>query len=117
MAAAVHRRIESDFDVLNLPNDGYLPQLPNGRIVEVPATVQNGQVVGKQGILLPQGVAELCRAISDVHEIASECAVTGDVALAQEAIVLDPAIDNKDAARRALLELLKVHADVLPHFQ
>lgn len=64
----------------------------------------------------PEPLLQMCRVISDVHELVIEVAVTGNVAIAKLAIDVDPAIGNKEAAYKALEQMLEIHADLLPQF-
>jgi alpha-galactosidase len=102
--------------ILNLPNAGYLPDLPDGRVVEVPAVAEGGSVRGVPVGALPGQLGPLCRAVSDVHELVAEGAATGNRAALVEAIRVDPAISDKAAAAAVLDRLIAAHADLLPRF-
>ena len=102
---------------LNLVNDGCLPSLPLGRVVEVPADVMGGQVKGRTMPELSSKVAALLRSLSDVHELVAQSAATGDIAAARRSIDIDPAIVNKPAALAAFDEMLPLHLDVLSRFK
>jgi len=116
VAAALWRKEEAAFDMLNMPNEGLLSELPEGRIVEVPAQAAGGALGGRPVGLLPGRVSEICRAVSDVHELVAQAAATGDSDLCRRAIEIDPAVTDKAAALRALDEILSAHADILPQF-
>ena len=116
MAVALGRREDTDFDMVNIPNEGCLPQLPCGRTVEVPASVRRGELRGRPGLRLPEGVVGICKAVSDVHELVAEAAAKGERRLAERAVEIDPAVTDKTAAMRALDEILKAHSDILPQF-
>ena len=117
LAVAQLNRREATFDMLNLPNDGALAQLPLGRVVEVPAVVRDGVVSGRAVPPLPSGVAEICRAVSDVNEAVADAVATRDRALAEHALAIDPAVSDLDAARGALAEMIEAHADIVPPLQ
>jgi alpha-galactosidase/6-phospho-beta-glucosidase family protein len=116
VAAALARNEEAPFDMVNVPNEAWLSDLPEGRIVEVPACASAGRLSGCPVGRLPGRVSEICRAVSDVHEMVAEATATGDRALARRAVEIDPAIREKGSAMRALEEMLAAHADVLPQF-
>ena len=116
VAAALARREEAAFDMVNVPNAGLLSELPEGRIVEVPARASQGELHGHEVGRLPGRVSEICRTVSDVHELAAEAAATGDRDAARRAIEIDPAVTEKRPALRALDEMLAAHADILPQF-
>lgn len=114
LAVAQFNRQGAAFDMVNLPNDGALAQLPHGRVVEVPVVVRDGVVSGRAVPPLPGGVAAICRAVSDVHEAVADAVATRDRALAEHALAVDPAVSNVDAARGALAEMIEAHADIVP---
>jgi alpha-galactosidase/6-phospho-beta-glucosidase family protein len=116
VAAALAIGAQAHFDMLNVPNEGWLSELPAGRIVEVPANADGGELSGCEVGRLPGRVSEICRAVSDVHELAAEAAATGDREVARRAIEIDPAVTEKRPALRALDEIIAAHADILAQF-
>ncbi|MBI2437843.1 MAG: hypothetical protein HYV36_03400 [Lentisphaerae bacterium] len=104
------------FPILNLPNDGTLPQLPRGRIVEIPVRVGGGRVGGGGPLTFPPGLAALLLQLSDVHEKVAAGAAEGNPARLLEAIEIDPAIEEKAKAKGLLEKLLARHRDLLPQF-
>ncbi|MBC8080909.1 MAG: hypothetical protein H7X86_11230 [Gorillibacterium sp.] len=117
VALALSSKQDIRFDILNLPNTGCLPGIPDGRIVEVPVRMRNGEVQGIPVNGLSAEILELCRTLSDVHELVTEAGVKGDILLAERAVELDPAISNKEKAILVLHEMLQAHKDLLPQFQ
>ncbi|WP_337103696.1 family 4 glycosyl hydrolase [Paenibacillus sp. YIM B09110] len=105
------------FDILNIRNNGAIPQLPSERIVEVPVRIEGGEWTPIAIPALPDALAAAVRRISDVHEIIAEAAAKGDAALVHQAVDLDPAISNKEAAHVAVDRMLAIHADLLPQFK
>jgi len=103
-------------DMVNLRNDGAIANLPDEAIVEVPADVLGGAVEAVKVGELPAAVAELCSKVSAAHHVAAEAAVTGSRELVAEAIRIDPAITEKDAALEAIGEMIVAHTDLLPQF-
>ena len=116
VAVALHTGAEAAFDMVNIPNRRYIPELIDGTTVEVPATTRSGRLTGISVPALPAGVAEICRQVAEVNELVAEAAATGNTALARQAIDVDPAIPQKAKAQDALTEMLAAHADVLPRF-
>lgn len=102
---------------LNLPNDGYVTNLPAGAIVEVPAIVDAAGIRGVPVGALPQGIAALCKREIEIQELAVAAAVSGDRRLALQALLIDPVIRSVAAAERTLDELLELQAPYLPRFQ
>ena len=116
VALALHQGTPLRVDMLNLPNDGVLPQLPDGRIVEAPAHICGNALRGDGPLLLPEPTLAICRAVSDVHELVAEGVATGNRVRLYEAIDADPAIPDKTVAQTLLPQLLAAHADLLPQF-
>ena len=98
VAAALAGRQAASFDMVDVPNTGLLSELPPGRIVEVPADAADGELKGRAVGRLPGRVSEICRAVSDVHELVARSAGTGDRSLAQRAIEVDPAVSEAEKA-------------------
>lgn len=117
VAVALHRGENLKVAILNMPNDGSLPQLPEGRIVEMPAEVKKGHVSGLGPIILPDATAAICRCVSDAHELIATGAATGSLKALADAIECDPAIPDKGKALAILPRLLAAHADLLPQFK
>jgi len=79
---------------INIPNEGYIPNLPQNAMVEVPAVVS---AIGIRGVPvgnLPEPVAELCRRQIAVTELAVKAAATGDRTAALHALVMDPMVTD-----------------------
>lgn len=103
-------------EALNLPNRGYIRNLPDDAIVEVPAMVSPHGVHGVGVGDLPEAIAEICRRQIAVAEMTVEAAVTGDRAKALQALALDPMIDDPQVARDLLDDYLTAFKDYLPQF-
>ena len=74
----------------NVRNDGVVTNLPPDAIVEVPGYVdRNGLSIPVVGDL-PLGCAAICNNSIQVQRMATQAAVTGDVELLKQAILLDP---------------------------
>jgi len=101
---------------VNLPNQGYITNLPKGAIVEVPGLV-NGTGVNGVGIgSLPEAIAELCRREITVARLAVDAAVNGDRQAALQCLLLDPVITDLDVAQQILNDYLESYRDYLPQF-
>jgi len=102
---------------VNIPNEGQISNLHQGAIVEVPAVVSSSGVHGIHVGALPKGIANLCNTQIGVQELVVEAAITGDRNKALQALLVDPVVQNLDAAERTLDELLRAHAPYLPQFK
>lgn len=101
---------------VNIPNKGYIANLPEGAIVEVPAVVSASGIQGVGVGALPEVAAELCRRQIAVAELSVEAAVTGSRATALQALLLDPMIDDPRLARGLLDAYLEAQRDYLPQY-
>jgi alpha-galactosidase len=116
MVAAVHYNQAHYHPQLNIPNRGYIPNLPEDAIVEVPGLIS---AFGFQGLSfppLPDGIAEMCRRELALSSLIVEACVQGDRGLALQAMLLDPMVTDIDTARAILDDLLTSFADYLPQF-
>jgi len=101
---------------VNVPNGGFIPNLPEWAIVEVPATVDATGVHGVNVGPLPKPIAAMCRTQIAVQDRAIEAAVHGDRKAALQALLLDPVVNSVSQAEAILEEMLEVNRDFLPQF-
>jgi alpha-galactosidase len=103
----------------NVPNQGHIPNLPDGCIIEIPGYVdRNGvsmPVVGD----LPLACAATCSASVRVQQMGMEAAVRGDVTLLKQAMLHDPlvgAVCDPEEVWQMTDELLVAQAAWLPQY-
>lgn len=101
---------------VNIPNRGYISNLPDDAIVEVPAVISAEGVHGLGVGKLPEPIAEMCRRQITVAELTVEAAVKGDRKLALQALALDPMIDDPEIARQLLNDYLEAEKEYVPQF-
>ena len=101
---------------VNLPNRGYVSNLPEGAIVEVPGLVSGMGVRGVGVGPLPEPVAELCRREITVVRLCVDAAVHGDRQAALQCLLLDPVITDLDVAQQILDDYLEAYREHLPQF-
>ena len=101
---------------VNIPNDGYITNLPRGAVVEVPALISADGVRGLGMGALPGPIAELIRRETVLADLVVEASVTGSREVALQALLLDPTINDIGAARSILDDYLTTHAAHLPQF-
>jgi alpha-galactosidase len=103
----------------NVRNWGVIDNLPQGCIVEVPCLVDgNGVQPAAVGKLPPQ-IAALNRTHVNVHELAVQASLTGDVEALYHAVQLDPltaAVCTLPQIRAMVDEMLAAQARWLPQF-
>lgn len=115
--AAIANNSNSYQLAINIPNEGYIPNLPQNAMVEVPAMVSAIGIRGLPVGNLPEPVAELCRRQIAVTELAVKAAATGDKTAALHALVMDPMVTDLRMGRAILEDYLKLHGDLLPQFR
>ncbi len=114
VAVALENNENTYFPMLNLSNQGYIPELPEGCTVEVPAEVCAGKgIKGKVISSLPHSVIRICKRISRVHQLTAQAAVKGDRELAYKVLEIDPAVIHKNLAKKALARMFEAHSDII----
>jgi alpha-galactosidase len=101
---------------VNLPNEGYITNLPEGAIVEMPGLVSGAGIRGIGVGALPEGIAELCRRELTVVRLCVDAAVQGDRRKALQCLLLDPVVRDLDVARQILGDYLETYREYLPQF-
>lgn len=101
---------------VNLPNDHYITNLPDGAVVEVPGVVTGAGVLGLGVGDLPEGAAELCRREITTTRLCVDAAVSGDRQAALQCLLLDPVITDMDVAKQILDDYLTSYRQYLPAF-
>jgi alpha-galactosidase len=101
---------------VNLPNEGQIPNLLNGAIVETPAFVDSSGITPIDVGELPEGLAALCNIQTLVSDLVVEAGFHGDKDLALQAILADPVVHDLEAGKKAFKALMEAHADLLPQF-
>ena len=114
---AIRDNLGSSELALNIPNRGYIGNLPEDAIVEVPATVNSEGAEGQRFGNLPSQIAAWCSNQVHVAELAVDAAVTGNRTTALQSLLADPVINDIETAEKILDEYLVVHADWLPQFR
>jgi alpha-galactosidase len=105
------RRIKA----VNVPNDGYIPNVAPGAIVEVGAEVDGDGIHPDVMPPIAEPVAGHIAVQVALMDKIVESARTGDRALALQAVIEDPASPADEAACRAMFdELLALQAPELP---
>lgn len=102
---------------VNLPNNGQVSNLITDAIVETPAVINKGGIRPIHVGNMPEGLAALLNIQILCTSIAVEAGVFGDMEKAKQALLVDPVVQDQDAALKAFDELLDLHKDLLPQFE
>lgn len=104
----------------NVINQGAISNLPDDCVVEVPGYVNfNGVQIPQVGDL-PLGCAAICMQSINVQRMAVQAALTGDVTLLKQAVLLDPltgAVCNPPEVWQMVDEMLIAQEQWLPQYQ
>lgn len=115
IAAITENRRYMEYAV-NVPNKGYITNLPENVIVEVPGIVDANGIRGVGMGDLPKAIGALCQLQATIQELSVEAAVEGSYDKALQALLIDPVINHLDNAKAMLKDLIKAHAALLPKF-
>lgn len=81
-------------EAANLPNAGYIDDLPSWLVVEVPATVDRNGLHGTPLGQFPAGFLGLLQNQVAVHNLTAEAVLTGSRQAVLQALLVDPIVDN-----------------------
>jgi alpha-galactosidase len=116
LIAALHGGPTGRF-IVNIPNQGQIPNLPAGAVVECYATVDRRGVHPEFPGRLPHGPAEVCLSHLAEQELTLDAAIHGDRRRALQALLMDPAVQSWETASPMLDEMLSGTAAYLPRFR
>ena len=105
-----------DVQVVNVRNDGALPDLPASSVVELPArTDANGATPLPLAQLAPE-LRGLVLAVKAYEDLAIEAALTGDRTVAVKALLAHPLVGRFELARDLVTALVEANRPYLPRF-
>ncbi|MBX7158687.1 MAG: hypothetical protein K1X95_00175 [Acidimicrobiia bacterium] len=100
---------------VNVPNRGYLPDVADGAIVEVGATVDGDGVHPERMPALGEPLAGWIGVQTRLQDLVVDAALKGDPDLALQAVRDDPCSPpDEESCRRIFDELRELQADLLP---
>ena len=101
-------------EMVNVINKGYIPNISDGIIVEVPTFIDNFGLHPETVDSLPGGIAYLCESLGKEYLLAVKAAMECDYKLALQAMYLDPLARLCNYPEQLLKELIEANLDVLP---
>ncbi len=99
-----------------IPNQGYVENLPQDAVIEVPGMIEAGEFRGVQIGHLAAPVAAMVQREIAIEELAVEAAVTGSREAALQALLIDPCVHSARAAEAFLEDILNAHRAHVPAF-
>ncbi|MEO8266328.1 MAG: 6-phospho-beta-glucosidase [Ilumatobacteraceae bacterium] len=106
-----------DVQVVDVRNDGALPELPDDAVVEIPCAINRSGVTPAVPTGLHRATSGLVGAVATYERLAAEAAVTGDRETAFLALLAHPLISQIKPAEQLLDDLLVANAAHLPRFR
>jgi alpha-galactosidase len=105
---------EVTLEMANVINRGYIENISDGIIVEVPVYVDAFGLHPQKMGRLPDGIAAKCEALGREYMLAVKAAVECDKKAALQAMLMDPIVAHCDYPEKLLDELLTAYKDKLP---
>ena len=109
--------VDTYLDAVNIPNQGHVPGLPVGSVVEVPARVDASGLHPRKMQRLPEGILSLLRTQTSIHQLLVDAFDTGSRGTLLQALMLDPTTHSYRAAVNLINEMFRVQGDVLPEME
>jgi 6-phospho-beta-glucosidase len=106
----------NDIQVVNVRNDGAIPNLPDDAVVEVSARVDRDGAHPLPVDALPPEMLGLVEHAKAYELLAARAATSGDRGLALKALMTNPLVSDYDTAKPLLEALLDANSDHLPRF-
>ncbi len=106
--------VSHQLDAVNVPNNDWVPGLPEGAIIEVPAVVDSNGLHPMKMEKLPEPVLALLRTQVSINQLLVEAYHENSKDKLLQAILLDPTVHSYNNAIACMNELLRLQEDVLP---
>lgn len=102
--------------VVNLPNQGQIPNLPRDVVVETWGQITRDQITPLPAGDVPPVLKGLIESVIAEEELTVQAALTGQMKLLEQALFISPMLHNKDAAAPLAREIVQTHQALLPQF-
>jgi 6-phospho-beta-glucosidase len=106
----------NDVQVVDVRNNGIIPELPADAVIEIPAHVGATGAVALPVPALPPHQSGLVAHVAAYEALAASAAVTGDREIAFRALLTHPLIGQSALAEQLLTDLLAANRTYLPAF-
>lgn len=106
--------VRHELAAVNVPNREYLPGLPEGAVVEVPAIADGKGVHPRAMNRLPEGVLALLAPQVSINRLLVDAYAEGSRDLLLQALLLDPTTHSLNAAVQLVDRMFEVQGEALP---
>ena len=103
--------------IINIPNQGQIPELPLGVTVESYAWVSRRGVEPMAAGPFPAAIAQVVQRVSGEQELIVEAALRGDRQMVIQAMLADALVKEWSTAEPMVGELLAANSHYLPQFE
>lgn len=112
---AVHNNADKEM-VVNVPNRGAIPFLPDDAVVEISCLVNRRGMAPLHVSKVPEMCWGIIAAVKNYEQLAVEAAVEGDVRKMKLALLAHPLVRQYDLVEKMVPELLEANKEYLPQF-
>jgi alpha-galactosidase len=98
---------------VNLPNKGFIKQLPDFLVVEVPAWVDRKGISGVRLDAMPLGFAGLLANQIAVHDVLAQAIIERSKDLVLQTLLVDPTVDQVGAAEPLIEAMIELQPEYL----
>jgi len=101
-------------DAINIPNRGWIPNLPDQMVVEVPATSDVAGLHPKRMQPLPEPIAAIIRLQGSINKLLVEAFAEESKSKLLQAVLLEPTVTSYRGAVEMVDEMLALQRNILP---
>ncbi|WP_420633173.1 alpha-galactosidase [Candidatus Palauibacter sp.] len=109
--------VDTCLDAVNVPNEGYVPGLSEGAVVEVPARADRDGLHPAAMEPLPEGILGLLRTQTTISRLLVDAFAEGSRRTLLQALLLDPTTTSYRTAVHTINEMFRLQGEVLPEME
>jgi alpha-galactosidase len=102
---------------VNVPNRGYIPQLPEWIVVEIPGAIDGKGVHGIRLDAMPRGFAGLLANQVAVHDLTAQAVIESSKSLVAQALLVDPTVDRADPVVPLIEAMIELQSEFLGYLR
>ena len=114
IAEAIFFDKPTEIGTVNVPNKGYVKDLPEGMVIELPALVDGKGIHPHQTDPLPTAVAQMISNQGAIHKLVIDAFEEKSRNKLLQAVLLDPTISSYHNAVAMINEMCELQKDILP---